>query len=315
MSPFLRRRAFTLIELLVVIAIIAVLIALLLPAVQQARESARRTQCKNNLKQLGLAMHNYHDTYTVFPIGGWSNITYDSGSYMVRILPYIDQAPLYNQINFLVDVPNQTLPNGQRLATNSLAAFICPSDPDPKTFTTSQNHNGQVQAKTNYTGSIGNQDTSGCDVGWNTLNSNGVQQNGDTYDISRISGALAKFPASVSTAGIPDGTSNTLLMGEIRPGCSSHQQNGWVDSNAFWNVTGPGINYPTCPGEPGFTGTGCNQIGNGAWGTSNTFRSKHTGGAQFTLADGSVRFISQNIDILTLQKLGDRRDGQVVGEF
>jgi prepilin-type N-terminal cleavage/methylation domain-containing protein/prepilin-type processing-associated H-X9-DG protein len=312
-----RQRAFTLIELLVVIAIIAVLIALLLPAVQQAREAARRTQCKNNLKQLGLAMHNYHDTFKVFPIGGWSSASTDIGSYMVRILPYIDQSPLYNQINFNApSVPMQTLPNGQRLSFVVISGFICPSDPDPNTFTTSINHPGDPQAKTNYTGCIGNQNTTSCATGWNLLNSNGSAGNGDTYDISLISGALAKWPASVSIAGIPDGTSNTLLMGETRPGCSDHQKNGWVDSNAFWNVTGPGINFPTCPGEAGFTGTGCNQTGGGmAWGTSNSFRSKHTGGAQFTMADGSVRFISQNVDILTYQKLGDRRDNQVVGDF
>ncbi|HQX53556.1 MAG TPA: DUF1559 domain-containing protein, partial [Planctomycetaceae bacterium] len=104
-------------------------------------------------------------------------------------------------------------------------------------------------------------------------------------------------------------------MGETRPSCSAHEQDGWIDSNAFWTVTGPGLNYPTCPGEPGFTGAGCNQIGAGAWGTSNTFRSKHVGGVQFVLCDGSCRFISENISIVTLQKLGDRRDGQVIGEF
>jgi len=104
-------------------------------------------------------------------------------------------------------------------------------------------------------------------------------------------------------------------MGETRPSCSAHEQDGWIDSNAFWTVTGPGLNYPTCPGEPEFTGAGCNQIGAGAWGTSNTFRSKHVGGVQFVLCDGSCRFISENISIMTLQKLGDRRDGEVIGEF
>lgn len=315
MWPFPRRRGFTLIELLVVIAIIAVLIALLLPAVQQAREAARRTQCKNNLKQLGLAMHNYHDTFRVFPMGGWVSGSFDMGSYMVRILPYIDQAPLYNQINFSVTIDTQVLPSGQQLALQVIPGYICPSDPGPNVYTQSQNYGSSPRVKSNYAGNIGNQNSSGCNVGWNTLNGNGSATNGDTYDVGQVSGVLMKWPACINIAGVSDGTSTTLLMGEIRPICSAHQQDGWIDSNAFWTVTGPGINYPTCPDEVGYTGSGCNQIGNGAWGTSNTFRSKHVGGCHFVLCDGSTRFISQNISLLTLQQLADRRDGGVVGEF
>ena len=142
----LRRRAFTLIELLVVIAIIAVLIALLLPAVQQAREAARRSQCKNNIKQIGLALHNYHDTFSVFPYaemmgsgqaaGVVANIRNQNG--LVQLLPYLDQAPLYNTFNFsapfgkyqvagtasTVVVPAANL----AASTTKLAVFTCPSD-------------------------------------------------------------------------------------------------------------------------------------------------------------------------------------------
>ena len=311
------RRAFTLIELLVVIAIIAVLIALLLPAVQQAREAARRTQCKNNLKQLGLAMHNYHDNYSVFPMGGWVSGNFDMGSYMVRILPFMDQAPLYNQINFNVTIDTQVLPNGQQLALQVIPAYICPSDDGPLVYTQSQNYGSSPRVKSNYAGNIGNQNSNSapCALGWNLLNSNGSATNGDTYDITQISGVLMKWPSCVGIRDVTDGTSNTLLMGEVRPKCSFHEQDGWIDSNAFWTVTGVGINYPTCPGEPGYTGTGCNQEGNGAWGTANAFRSRHVGGAQFVLCDGSTRFISQNINILIFQALADRRDGQVVGQF
>jgi prepilin-type N-terminal cleavage/methylation domain-containing protein len=315
MSPIRRRRAFTLIELLVVIAIIAVLIALLLPAVQQAREAARRTQCKNNLKQLGLAIHNYVDTQSVFPMGGWVNGSFDMGSYMVRILPYVDQGPLYNQINFNVTIDTQVLPNGQQLAIQIIPTYLCPSDGDGPIFTNSENYGASPRAKSNYAGNIGNQNSSGCNTGWNLLNGNGSATNGDTYSVGQVSGVLMKFPASIRLAEITDGTSNTLLMGEVRPKCSSHEQDGWIDSNAFWTVTGPGLNYPTCPGEPGFTGSGCNQIGSGSWGTANTFRSRHVGGVQFVLCDGSVRFISSNIAILTLQALADRRDGMIVGDF
>ena len=125
-----RRSAFTLIELLVVIAIIAVLIALLLPAVQQAREAARRSQCKNNLKQYGLALHNYHDNYGCFPIGSeanWSNGAFLS--WQSRILPYVDQSPIYNQINFSTPgVIGINLSDGQPLRMHTLPYASCPSD-------------------------------------------------------------------------------------------------------------------------------------------------------------------------------------------
>ena len=317
MSLGKRQRGFTLIELLVVIAIIAVLVALLLPAVQQAREAARRSQCKNNLKQLGLAIHNYNDVFTIMPMGGWINGATEKGSYMVRLLPYLDQAPLFNQINFNVASLDQyKLPNGQLLAQQILPVLLCPSDDGPAMYNTSQNYGSEYRVKSNYAGNMGNENSNGsCQIGWNLLNTNGSAINGDTYNTNIVSGVLMKWPASIGFQDITDGLSQTLLFGETRPKCSTHEQDGWVDSNAFWTLTGPGINYPTCPGEPGYTGSGCNQPGNGAWGAANSFRSRHVGGAQFTLCDGSVRFISQNVAILTYQKLGDRRDSQVIGDF
>jgi prepilin-type N-terminal cleavage/methylation domain-containing protein len=128
-----RRTGFTLIELLVVIAIIAVLIALLLPAVQQAREAARRTQCKNNMKQLGLALHNYHDTAKQFPPGCFvvnsAQYATNRGSMLAQLLPYFDQAPLYNAINFsAADYDTIALPSGQLICKQVVPALLCPSD-------------------------------------------------------------------------------------------------------------------------------------------------------------------------------------------
>lgn len=139
-------RGFTLIELLVVIAIIAILVALLLPAVQQAREAARRTQCKNNLHQLGIAMHNYHDVFkqfpmTVFPTTGTYNWSDGSrGSYLVRLLPFIEQDNLYNALDFtlagpawgLTNFEGQVDANGKLYRHYAIPAYMCPSDPQPK---------------------------------------------------------------------------------------------------------------------------------------------------------------------------------------
>ena len=136
-----RSRGFTLIELLVVIAIIAVLIALLLPAVQQAREAARRTQCKNNLKQLGLALHNYHDTYNLFPGASFCGTTGTSSiahchTWIESLFPYFDQAPLFNQINF--NVANHQDVNPTVLNNVKLQALMCPSDPDSGVYPNSR---------------------------------------------------------------------------------------------------------------------------------------------------------------------------------
>ena len=123
-----KKSAFTLIELLVVIAIIAILIALLLPAVQQAREAARRSQCKNNLKQFGLALHNYHDTFSMFPIGGTGDRDYRPRvSWQVRVLPFLDQAPLYNQIDMAGTTAiavDQTLADGRTVKSIPLASMV-----------------------------------------------------------------------------------------------------------------------------------------------------------------------------------------------
>ena len=206
-----RRRAFTLIELLVVIAIIAVLIALLLPAVQQAREAARRSQCKNNLKQLGIALHNYHDTYNMFPLSNLPSFCtgvqdWRNTSFLVSILPFVDQSPLYNSYNFGFPFrgngsfnANSPIPcdapsiANSALANRSIPTYLCPSDASPK-------NPGGGTPGLNYCGSAGN------DIAW-LGNGNLVDQNG-CINVSR----------TVNLRDITDGTSNTLLMGEVKIG-------------------------------------------------------------------------------------------------
>ena len=310
------RQAFTLIELLVVIAIIAVLIALLLPAVQQARESARRTQCKNNLKQLGLAMHNYLDTHKIFPCNSldssaWTGIQH--GTQLTMILPFIDQASFYNSLDFTQQNVEGTVIKGKPAYAWVMSAFLCPSY--------SGDNGASGRAKTNYAPSMGAQqmDSRTCQLyspyggyGGGGFFNNGSVGHGNTMSIGQISGIFGRMVPSATMGQITDGTSNTILMGEVRPDCSDHINNGWMHNNSLWVATTPPINFPTCPGSPVLPNQ-CHQADN--WNTSQGFKSQHTGGAHFILCDGSVRFLSENVDYATYQKLGDRRDGQTVGEF
>jgi prepilin-type N-terminal cleavage/methylation domain-containing protein/prepilin-type processing-associated H-X9-DG protein len=346
-----RRRGFTLIELLVVIAIIAILIALLLPAVQQAREAARRTDCKNKLKQLGLAIHNYHDVYQQFPptiFGIAGAATWDQaskGSYLVRLLPYVDQGPLFNSLNFSLIGPGT--PNfwndppqfeGQKDATGELyrhkkvPSYICPSDDDPDL----DGHG----VKSNYAMSMGNQQMdpwtgtpwgtcTGIPAGANGIPGNlfgtGGQGHGNVASPSWVSGIIARHNWAAKIRDITDGTSNVICAGEIRPQCGDHMRNGWFHFNSMWVATTAPLNYPiACVRRPGWDSptapiingvqyTACNHWQN--WTTSQGFKSQHPGGANFLMCDGSVHFLSDNINYMTYQRLGDRRDGQAVGEF
>jgi prepilin-type N-terminal cleavage/methylation domain-containing protein len=324
-----KRSAFTLIELLVVIAIIAILIALLLPAVQQAREAARRTQCKNNLHQLGIALHNYHDVYNQFPMTicpmwgtpSWSDAS--RGSHLVRLLPFIEQDNLFKSLNFsAVGTPwgpqnfeGLLDQQGRPYRFRIIPAFLCPTDPVAKSGQSGHS------AKTNYVMSMGNQqmDSLGgkCPIFWTNITGTGSNAgHGNTEVGSNTSGVTSRMNWATDFAGITDGTSNTIAMGEIRPNCGDHSQHGWFHFNANWFATTGPINYPIrCYGAPIPSGVlnGCNDPD--AWNTSQGFKSLHTGGAQFVLCDGSARFISENIDYRTYQLLGDRRDGQVIGEF
>ena len=323
-SNRLRQRGFTLIELLVVIAIIAILIALLLPAVQQAREAARRSQCKNNLKQLGLALHNYHDTHGQFPMNciiqqlTWGQDHPDhKGSQMVKLLPFLDQAPLYNVCDFSRDtVLHSVTSDGTLVNSIVIPGLICPSDDhDGHWFggaTHTTDSNGQNRAVSNYSFSTGSMNNSPCGT-HNNYFGNGPDVRSDTLSGGRVSGVFSHFAWAAKMKDIRDGSSNTIAMGEVRPRCENHVRDGWMAENALYTGTGIQINFNTCEGEPG-SGSGCNQY-TGQWGASQGFKSVHVGGAHFLLCDGSVHFLSENIDMVTYQALGERRDGRPIGEF
>jgi prepilin-type N-terminal cleavage/methylation domain-containing protein/prepilin-type processing-associated H-X9-DG protein len=306
------RRAFTLIELLVVIAIIAVLIALLLPAVQQAREAARRTQCRNNLKQFGLATHNYHDNFGRFPMGS------SSAEWCVEtfLLPYLDQAAIYNQINF----PNDHNGSGEyscspefgRLQTVSVASgrpnpvgqrysfMVCPTDPAQGIY---------VSGTTTYPlGSYLGVGGSSAPLDMATMNDyvyRCVHTAVASQPTCNNRDGMLFFNSGIGTRDVTDGTSQTMMMGERGLGASLNY--GWKFCGGAegdcWLGAGKGLSAPA------YTTSGLDDSINDLH-----FWSYHTGGCIFVYADGSVHFLSNNIDKTTFLSLASRRGGEVVSE-
>jgi len=324
----MQRRGFTLIELLVVIAIIAILIALLLPAVQQAREAARRSTCKNNLKQISLALQNYHDAHSVFPPGwivpqfqvsGGAPATSNNHRYVghnpawgLFILPFLDQSALYNLQNFnnsdyqtyvsggsyisghgLLTGPNST----NKLGTTP-PVFACPSDTQFNKGTTINGY-----GRSSYVSSRGNH------------NSYGQQTSMDPRPGVFYTNSATRF------RDLTDGSSNTIAIGEV-----SNNQYTEVDSSSVYETggawAGMGIHkrYTLVSRNTNSTRpiNRSTPDDDGVYpfvSDSDGFGSMHTGGAHFALCDGSVRFVSENISISIYGNLGDRADGNVLGEY
>jgi len=335
------RRGFTLIELLVVIAIIAILIALLLPAVQQAREAARRSTCKNHLKQLGLALHNFHETYGHFPPGAQARVCPKSiancttstdingTSWLVHILPQTEQAPLYNQYDF---DSHYTAAANLRVGNQKVPIFYCPSGVDPdsergRSSNTAERIDGFFNYSTHYYGIMGpnvlRNGTTNQTFNFNGTNYTYVVGNSNSNGAFATDGVLQQYQdrtGSITTKFLPrfrdilDGTSNVLLVGErsmtppTRP--FNPDWRSWVRGQSGGSGTTKNIHYPI--NAPNFyrwvAGVGPNTINNF---NDLPMGSNHPGGCHFLLGDGSVRFLSENINFGTYVVLSTRSAGEV----
>ncbi len=318
LAPRTARPAFTLIELLVVIAIIAVLIALLLPAVQAAREAARRIQCVNNLKQLGLALHNYIGIHDMLPKGGFGGSVTPATiaqpalqktriqSWGAAIAPLLEQSPVYNAINqtkWYVEPENQTV------SQTRLAAFLCPSNPagdvgkpngDTPTSTV-------LYARSDYGGNYGERALR-CYPGTGCPNDYGTGGGGrGTF--------LFPTEPSVTLAAITDGTTYTVALGEgpnALHGIWMGHKN-FFDQSAPLNArygTSPAGTFGSClilPGDP------TRKPGQLGCDFGQEFHSYHPGGANFLMVDGSVRFLKESMDLKAFSAFLSRQGGEVIG--
>jgi prepilin-type N-terminal cleavage/methylation domain-containing protein/prepilin-type processing-associated H-X9-DG protein len=316
--PVARRWGFTLIELLVVIAIIGILIGLLLPAVQKVREAANRMKCANNLKQLGLGLHNFHGSYGAFPKAGKLS---NELSWHVFVLPFIEQDALYRQFSFSVGSycgSSGTGPNKNIYAINNeIKMFICPTSPVTQMLTNAPNNVNTPEMfgtkspyTTHYYGVMGPKGTNAATAKaytWDNTGAQGGFARDGIFMYDTVATSTSPGPdLGYALTDVIDGTSNTLLLGEMSwaNDVTGTRYRSWVrgcDGNLVCSGSRNVANSINSPSIALF-----NDI---------SFGSQHPGGANFCLGDGSVRFLSENINLSTYLALASRNGGEVLGDY
>ncbi|WDI41067.1 DUF1559 family PulG-like putative transporter [Bremerella sp. P1] len=291
----MKKNAFTLVELLVVIAIIGVLIALLLPAVQQAREAARRIQCNNNLKQIALSLHNYHDTFQGMPpvyiylgdddpVWAWSAL----------LLPFAEQENIFNALTPGQVTLKQAINDPAKLPVlqQTVDFYRCPSDPAPELST--KGTAGEFLARSNYPG---------------------VNYTGPRSRMTIGNGIFGVRNLSTRFRDITDGTSNTLMVGERAGTLYGSDPDSYTHWAGFGNGDTDNSSFKGVFEVAGSTGFPINEPSTTDWQYRSWFSSHHPGGAQFAMGDGSVQFLPETIDINIYKNLSNMKDGNVIREY
>ena len=287
-QPVRSPRGFTLVELLVVIAIIGVLIALLLPAVQQAREAARRMQCTNQLKQLTLATHNYHDTHRAFPIAGERPGDRAAVGILARLLPFIEQQALYDRVDF-----KASWSANQVLSETRIAGFLCPSG------TMEKQTGSDVLYTTHYYGNPG-------PIGTNPQTGSDYKTDDRQSSLGSVAIEGIFIERAISFRDITDGSSNTIGLGEISydryPRYRTWTRGLYWDSGGIGLLTTKNHEWPINAAKNASISLSFNAGGYG---------SNHPGGANFSLMDGSIRFVAETIDMNIYRAAASRGAGEV----